>query len=69
MLSRATTTPWAGRRVASREHGDGIGDVLQHLVRVYDVERRVGMLERVDVTDCELHVVYIARRAVSPRPR
>ena len=45
------------------QRGDGIGDVLQHLVRVHDVERRVGMLERVDVTDCELDVAHVVASA------
>ena len=33
---------------------DRVGDVLQHLVRVHDVERRVGEVERVHVADREL---------------
>ena len=38
--------------------GDGFGDVLQDLVRVHDVERRVRMLERVHVADRELDVAH-----------
>src|SRR5262249_25654594 len=32
------------------------GQVLQHLVRVHDVEGGIGVAQRVDVTDCEHQV-------------
>ena len=38
------------------QRGHGAGEVLQHLVRMHDIERRVGVVERVDVADRERHV-------------
>ncbi len=43
------------------QRADRIRKVLQHLVRVHDVERRVGKVERVHVTDGELHIVDSGR--------
>src|SRR5205823_12284592 len=37
------------------ERGDRVGEVLQHLVGVHDVERGVGQVEGVGVADGELH--------------
>ena len=39
---------------------DRVGQVLQHLVRVHDVELRIGMLERIDVPDDEIDVGDVA---------
>ena len=47
-----------GRRTLriSVQRGDGICQVLEHLVRVDDVERSIGNLQAVDVPDHEAHV-------------
>jgi len=55
----------AGARHAAHlaQRGHGVREVLQHLVRVHDVERVVLELQRVRVTDLEAHV----RRALLGR--
>ena len=65
MLSRAATTP-PGRqtRRISPQRGHRVGQVLEHLVGVDDVEGAVGVVERVDVADGQLQV---RRRRVGSR--
>ena len=48
----------AGRADAPHlaQRADGVGQVLQHLVRVHDVEGVVGEVERVQVGGAELDV-------------
>ena len=38
------------------QRSDRVGEMLEHLMRVHHVERRVGDVERVDVTHRELHI-------------
>ena len=48
--------PGLQTRLISRSAPTGSGEVLQHLVRVHDVERVVGEVERVQVGGAELDV-------------